>query len=287
MLSCADFAASPSPTREAIDAAVAKAVGRFQQAYKDVRAAQEADEVWNIMKNSLAKFEAASWIREWYVHHQLAACRRAIDKDRRDDVNSIVRALCTLCSVADHLTVEVLEARLAPGPADGRFDGLMALNLARLRDAAGSAASEWEPPGRRTDWPANVPPLGRDTIDRELAYIEALGADVRKLATGKTAHQLSKDQPEVRADQVRDLISQLAAIYRRWMLVLDVKTIDTKTDHLTTGSAREFVRALDLYDREAWFDARRRVLSILHKVGVFPTSYEDVENSIVARYELE
>lgn len=285
MAGCGDLPSETDPTPERLHVAIDEAIDLFRRSFADVRAAQESDEVWEGIATSLGSFRAGPWLREWYVAHQLSACRRVMD--RGADTSSFVRALRVLCPIADHLTVEVLEEHHGPVSEDDRYDGLMALNVTELRERAGKHQVTEGEATARSSWPTDVPAIGRDTVEADLRLIDELGADIRQLATRMTAHRIDgKKHPAVSASDVRALVRELAAIYQRWMLVLDAVSVSTRTEHFTTSAAKQLRRPLDLFDEHAWLRAKMEARKRLAIRGAPSDAYEHLDDMIVARYEL-
>lgn len=217
---------------------------------------------YNRFAVAAAAHRGSAIVREWYVDHLLAGCRRLVDDG--PDVISMRRALHRLRAVADKAT---------------------ALEIAEVRRRRGIAADACDPAGIDEYLSRIVPghvvggPIRRRAVQPDLDRIRDVANRARVVATHRVAHRLDAPSPPgVTFGELHTLLTDLFQIYDRWSSVLSAASIADMGDE---GLLTSVARALELFDWRAYVEA---VSEEWHRGGPAATESWD---AVAARARIE
>lgn len=172
-------------------------------------------------------------VGHWYPQFVLATCRRI--HGHGDDEVGIRRALLILRRFADDIDLEaIVEHQRSTGPVDDDYLPLIERNFHRLVEEGGG-----DPEMER---------LGRRVVQHDLDLINDTLGRAERIATSVVAHRLEqpKETDPVTQEELDRLLVDLAAIYRRWSLILRGADVDTSVDRVAPTTP--LAHALQLHD---------------------------------------
>lgn len=266
--------------REQIDATLDRSVRLLEESWsRDVMPLRVSRLVHSAIAPYLAKFGNDGIVvgRVWYRDHLLSSIRRMVDTG--DDVMSIRQALIELRRVADELSVDQLiefHRRRSQGHQDPEVDAALMADSVRLvvREARPDNAD------------ADTSIVGVRTVQADLDRIRDVADRAHALATSVTAHRLEDpDEIRITEEEVEQLLDDVAAIYRRWSLILRRVDVDVDIQHFTTG--KKLARAMRLFDQDAFVGAVISYNEAQRNAGKPPESIHDLEERVRVEYRVD
>lgn len=223
---------------------------------RDVYPLQVSMSEYDRLAKPLERYRGSVLIQMWHVDYLLIGCRRLVD-DGADAV-SIRRALMNLRIVGDDLTPTALAAYRTHRGIDSQ--------------AAAQAAVEVDLQ-RELHTPRGAP-VGKPGVQPDLDTINRVADRVKRLVTHGVAHRLDRPKPPgITRGEVEQLLKDLHDIYVRWSIVMRATDVYARPEEQNMLGA--VIRALELFDWQAYVDAQSEALS---KVGLFAgVGFDDLD----------
>lgn len=196
--------------------------------------------VWDQIREPLAGYQQANRVRAWYQDSILAGCRRLLDRDR--DSVSLVRALELLRDNASELTAgRVVAVRAVHGHATVESE------LER------EAQAEFKSLAREHGDTYSLDP---GVVEQDLDRLEALGREIKRMATRSVAHRDRRPVPtRITEDDVDSLLDTAASVHARWYGMVLGAYPDMRIDHLS--GVQDLVTALEVFDWDEYVQAEK------------------------------
>jgi len=265
----------PSMTERATIERLAEGVEMLRDAWLEVASIEHGRNLLAGARPALGRFgDYSAFIRQWHYDSVLSAARRMLDG--RKDVRSLVRALRIIAALIEQLDEDGL-IELWKSTRDTPLD---VESETEARAAFQQAATAPAENGRR---------ISRAGPEADIARLTATHDHVVDLVHNTIAHRRAGlaggqlvvgDQPIDDGD-VDAVLRDIVEVASKWTGLLAGAELDIR--NRTPSQRHSFVRALELFDVDAYHDA---VFERLKELGpIAPAAaYDAVEREVEAKY---